>query len=164
MGILGLEESYGYLVGTHARDKDAVSAAMMIAEACAYFKGKGKTLYQVLQEIYQRYGYYQTDLKSISMPGKDGMSKMREILMRIRQNPPREIDGVPFIFDDFAQGLYGLPKSDVLRFKSETGRLIIRPSGTEPKMKIYLQSKGKDVIDAQEKNDKMLEFINTFIK
>ena len=162
--ILGLEESYGYLVGTHARDKDAVSAAMMIAEACAYFKGKGKTLYQVLQEIYQRYGYYQTDLKSISMPGKDGMSKMREILMRIRQNPPREIDGVPFIFDDFAQGLYGLPKSDVLRFKSETGRLIIRPSGTEPKMKIYLQSKGKDVIDAQEKNDKMLEFINTFIK
>lgn len=162
--ILGLEESYGYLVGAHARDKDAVSAAMMIAEACAYFKEKGKTLYQVLQEIYQRYGYYQTDLKSISMPGKDGMSKMREILMRIRQNPPREIDGVPFIFDDFAQGLYGLPKSDVLRFKSETGRLIIRPSGTEPKMKIYLQSKGKDVIDAQEKNDKMIEFINTFIK
>ena len=65
---------------------------------------------------------------------------------------------------EFAQGLYGLPKSDVLRFKNETGRLIIRPSGTEPKMKIYLQSKGKDVIDAQEKNDKMIEFINTFIK
>jgi len=87
--VLGLEESYGYLVGTHARDKDAVSAAMMIAEACAYFKGKGKPLYQVLQEIYQRYGYYQTDLKSISMPGKDGMSKMGEILMRIRQPPPK---------------------------------------------------------------------------
>ena len=120
-----MEESYGDLVGTHARDKDAVSAAMMITEACAYFKGKGKILYQVLQ---------------------------------------REIDGVSFIFDDFAQGLYGLPKSDVLRFKSETGRLIIRPSGTEPKMKIYLQSKGKDVIDAQEKNDKMQKFINTFIK
>ena len=95
MGILGLEESYGYLVGTHARDKDAVSAAMMIAEACAYFKGKGKTLYQVLQEIYQRYGYYQTDLKSISMPGKDGMSKMREILMRIRQNPPMKLTEFP---------------------------------------------------------------------
>ena len=162
--LLGLEESYGYLVGTHARDKDAVSAAMMIAEACAYFKEKGKTLYQVLQEIYQRYAYYQTDLKSISMPGKDGVSKMKEILKRIRQNPLKEFDGISLIFDDFAQGLYGLPKSDVLRFKNETCRLIIRPSGTEPKMKIYLQAKGNSVVEAKEKNSKMLEFINTFIK
>ncbi|MBQ8405580.1 MAG: phospho-sugar mutase, partial [Clostridia bacterium] len=89
--LLGLEESYGYLIGTHARDKDAVSAAMMIAEACAYFKEKGKSLYAVLQEIYARYGYYQTELKSISLPGKDGMEKMKEILANIRKNPPKEI-------------------------------------------------------------------------
>jgi len=141
--VLGLEESYGYLVGTHARDKDAVSAAMMIAEACAYFKEKGKSLYAVLTEIYERYGYYKTDLKSISMPGKDGMEKMKAALANIRNNPLKEIAGKTVDFDDFAQGLYGLPKSDVLRFRNEDFRLIIRPSGTEPKMKIYLQAKAQ---------------------
>lgn len=147
--LLGMEESYGYLVGTHARDKDAVSAAMMLAEACAYFKEKGKSLYEVLQEIYARYGYYKTELKSISLPGKDGMEKMKELLADIRKNPPKEIDGEELVFDDFSQGLYGLPKSDVLRFKSETYRLIIRPSGTEPKMKIYLQVKAKNSASAK---------------
>ncbi len=161
--LLGLEESYGYLIGTHARDKDAVSAAMMIAEACAYFKEKGKSLYAVLQEIYEKYGYYQTELKSISLPGKDGMEKMQGILANIRKNPPKEIDGQPLVFDDFAQGLFGLPKSDVLRFKNEDYRIIIRPSGTEPKMKIYLQAKGKTIIDAQEKIYNMLQFIDAFI-
>ena len=157
--LLGLEESYGYLVGTHARDKDAVSAAMMIAEACAYFKGKDKSIYSVLQEIYERYGYYQTELKSISLPGTDGMEKMKEILANIRKNPPKEIDGQTLIFDDFANGLFGLPKSDVLRFKNEEYRLIIRPSGTEPKMKIYLQSKGRKITEAQEKLEKMKSLI-----
>jgi len=158
--LLGLEESYGYLVGTHARDKDAVSAAMMIAEACAYFKEKGKSLYVVLQEIYAKYGYYQTELKSISLPGKDGMEKMQEILANIRKNPPKEIDGQPLIFDDFAQGLFGLPKSDVLRFKNEDYRIIIRPSGTEPKMKIYLQVKSKDCKLAKQNMQKEIEFLS----
>ena len=161
--LLGLEESYGYLVGTHARDKDAVSAAMMIAEACAYFKEKGKSLYAVLEEIYERYGYYQTELKSISLPGKDGMERMKEILANIRKNPPTEIDGGKLTFDDFAQGLYGLPKSDVLRFKNEECRLIIRPSGTEPKMKIYLQAKATTLADAQAKICSMLKFIGEFL-
>jgi phosphoglucomutase len=161
--LLGLEESYGYLVGTHARDKDAVSAAMMIAEACAYFKGKSKSFYTVLQEIYERYGYYQTELKSISLPGKDGMEKMKEILANIRKNPPKEIDGKALVFDDFSQGLFRLPKSDVLRFKNEGYRIIIRPSGTEPKMKIYLQAKGKTIANAQEKICAMLKFIEAFI-
>ena len=142
--LLGLEESYGYLIGTHARDKDAVSAVMMLAEACAYFKAKGKGMYAVLQEIYNRYGYYQTELKSISLPGKDGMEKMQIILENIRKNPLKEIDGETLTFDDFSQGLFGLPKSDVLRFMSENYRLIIRPSGTEPKMKIYIQVKSAD--------------------
>jgi len=158
--LLGLEESYGYLVGTHARDKDAVSAAMMIAEACAYFKEKGKSLYAVLQEIYTRYGYYQTDLKSISLPGKDGMEKMKEILADIRKNPPKEIDGKALKFDDFAQGLYGLPKSDVLRFKNEDYRIIIRPSGTEPKMKINLQVKSKDCKLAKQNMQKAIQFLS----
>ena len=162
--LLGLEESYGYLVGTHARDKDAVSAAMMIAEACAYFKEKDKSLYTVLQEIYARYGYYQTELKSISLPGKDGMEKMKEILSNIRKNPPKEIDGKALTFDDFAQGLFGLPKSDVLRFRNEDYRLIIRPSGTEPKMKIYLQAKGENVVNAQEKIDKMNRLIDDLLR
>ena len=161
--LLGLEESYGYLIGTHARDKDAVSAAMMIAEACAYFKEKGKSLYAVLQEIYERYGYYQTELKSISLPGKDGMEKMKEILANIRKNPPKEIEGQPLIFDDFAQGLFGLPKSDVLRFKNEEYRIIIRPSGTEPKMKIYLQIRAKDCKLAEENMQKAIQFLSEWI-
>ena len=162
--LLGLEESYGYLVGTHARDKDAVSAAMMIAEACAYFKEKGQSLYEVLEEIYERYGYYKTELKSISLPGKDGMEKMQDILASIRKNSLKEIDGIPLKFDDFSQGLFGLPKSDVLRFKNDEYRIIIRPSGTEPKMKIYLQSKGKNIIEAQEKLCDMNRLIDGILK
>ena len=128
--------------------------------ACAYFKEKGKSLYAVLQEIYERYGYYQTELKSISLPGKDGMEKMKEILANIRKNPPKEIDGQPLMFDDFAQGLYGLPNSDVLRFKNEDYRIIIRPSGTEPKMKIYLQVKSKDGKIAKQNMQKAIEFLS----
>ena len=161
--LFGLEESYGYLVGKHARDKDAVSAAMMLAEACAYFKEKGKGLYAVLQEIYARYGYYQTELKSISLPGKDGMEKMQRILSRIRQNPPTIIDSQPPTFDDFAQGLYGLPKSDVLRFANETYRIIVRPSGTEPKMKMYLQAKAETKTDALANVEKALRWAEALI-
>ena len=162
--MLGLEESYGYLVGAHARDKDAVSAAMMIAEACAYFKGKGKGLYAVLQEVYARYGYYQTDLKSISMPGKDGMEKMQTVLANIRKNPLKEFNGQALVFDDFANGLFGLPKSDVLRFKSDDYRMIIRPSGTEPKMKIYLQVKANSYEDGQVKLRAMSECMDELLK
>ena len=161
--LLGLEESYGYLVGTHARDKDAVSAVMMLAEACAYFKGKGKGMYAVLQEIYARYGYYQTELKSISLPGKDGMEKMQIILENVRKNPLKEIDGEAFTFNDFSQGLYGLPKSDVLRFMSENYRLIIRPSGTEPKMKIYIQVKSANKEELPEMINKEVNLIESLI-
>ena len=161
--LLGLEESYGYLVGTHVRDKDAVSAAMFLAQACAYFKEKGKSLYEILREIYQRYGYYQTALRSFSMPGKDGMERMKSALEHIRKNPPKEIDGQVAVFDDFSNGLYGLPKSDVLRFKSEDYRIIIRPSGTEPKMKIYLQAKAASAQDLAEKIEKMNRLLEGLI-
>ena len=162
--LLGLEESYGYLVGTHARDKDAISAAMLISEACAYFKENGKSLYDVLREIYQRYGYYQTALKSFSMPGKDGMEKIKTVLDALRSNPPKEILGQTAIFDDFGKGLDGLPKSDVLRFKSQDFRIIIRPSGTEPKMKIYLQAKGTSERDALERLAQMNDYFEGLLQ
>ena len=126
-------------------------------------KGKGKTLYEVLSEIYQKYGYYQTELKSLSFPGKDGMVKMQEILASIRKNPPKEIDGEMLLFDDFSNGLMGLPKSDVLRFKSENYRIIVRPSGTEPKMKIYLQIKGLSKEETAKKQATALRMIETLI-
>lgn len=159
--LFGLEESYGYLIGTHARDKDAVSAAMLIAEACAYFKEQGKGLYTVLQEIYAKYGYYQTELKSIFMPGKDGMEKMRNTLQNVRSQPPKEFCGQVLTFEDFSKGLCGLPKSDVLRFRSENYRVIIRPSGTEPKMKIYLQVKEKTKANLQMAVEQALNALET---
>ena len=92
------------------------------------------------------------------------MEKMKEILANIRKNPPKEIEGQLLAFDDFSQGLYGLPKSDVLRFKNEEYRLIIRPSGTEPKMKIYLQAKGANKADATEKIDNALRLVESLIR
>ena len=162
--LFGLEESYGYLIGTHARDKDAVSAAMLIAEACAYFKGEGKSLYSVLGEIYKRYGYYTTSLKSVSMPGKDGMERMAELLKSIRQNPLKQLGGKELVFDDFKDGIFGLPKSDVLRFKNNDYRLIIRPSGTEPKIKIYMQARGVTPEKSAEMIAEMDSLINEMIK
>ena len=162
--LFGLEESYGYLIGTHARDKDAVSAAMLIAEACAYFKGEGKSLYAVLGEIYERYGYYTTSLKSVSMPGKDGMERMAELLKSIRQNPLKQLGGKELVFDDFKDGIFGLPKSDVLRFKNNDYRLIIRPSGTEPKIKIYMQARGATPKTSTEMIAEMDSLINEMIK
>ena len=94
------------------------------------------------------------------MPGKDGMEQMQAILTRIRTNPPSDICGHPLVFDDFKEGLFGLPKSDVLRFKTEYYRIIVRPSGTEPKMKIYLQTKGKsdaEALSRLEELNKMLD-------
>ena len=161
--LLGLEESYGYLIGTHARDKDAVSAAMMIAEACAYFKEQGKTMYEVLEEIYRTYGYYKTDLLSISMPGKDGMESMQKIIETIRRAPITHILGQPAAFDDFKNGLYNLPKSNVLRFKSRDYRIIIRPSGTEPKMKIYLQARASHPDVSMERLAQMRQLVTSLV-
>ena len=158
--LLGMEESYGYLVGTHVRDKDAVSAAMMLAQACAYYKEKGRTLYGELQELYREYGYYRTSLHSFTMKGKDGMERMRALIASLRLAPPRAFEGQSLTFDDFGNGLNGLPPSDVLRFQNENCRIIIRPSGTEPKIKLYLQVKG----DTQEAAQERLSRAETFAK
>lgn len=150
--LIGFEESYGYLVGNHARDKDGVVASMLIAEMAAYYKTKGKSLYEALQDIYKKYGYYAEKTMSYTMPGKDGMEKMAAILSGLRENPPTVVNGMNVVkttdyqeqiitnSDGSTEPLTGLPKSNVLRYDLSDGKsyFIVRPSGTEPKIKLYL--------------------------
>lgn len=150
--LIGFEESYGYLVGNHARDKDGVVASMLIAEMAAYYKTKGKSLYEALQDIYKKYGYYAEKTMSYTMPGKDGMEKMAAILSGLRENPPTVVNGMNVVKttdyqeqiitnnDGSTEPLTGLPKSNVLRYDLSDGKsyFIVRPSGTEPKIKLYL--------------------------
>ncbi len=149
--VMGMEESYGYLVGKHARDKDAVSAVMMIAEMYAYYNGQGKGLVEVLDGLYEKYGYYLTDLVSLTYKGASGAEKMKAIISAIRENPRITIDGDEMEYTDFGLGVDGLPKSDVLRFRNNNVRILIRPSGTEPKLKIYYQIKSNCVESSQKK-------------
>lgn len=150
--LIGFEESYGYLVGNHARDKDGVVASMLIAEMAAYYKTKGKSLYEALEDIYKEYGYYTERTLAYTMPGKDGMEKMATILSNLRNTPPTSVNGLSVVkVTDFlsqtikesSKGetpLVGLPKSNVLRYDLSDNKsyFIVRPSGTEPKIKLYL--------------------------
>lgn len=139
--LIGFEESYGYLVGNHARDKDGVVATMLIAEMAAYYRTKSMTLYDALQSIYKTYGYYAERTVSFTMPGKDGMEKMADILINLRKNPISEVIGKKVIKTiDYLHDETGLPKSDVLKYElsDEKTYFIIRPSGTEPKIKLYI--------------------------
>ena len=138
--LIGFEESYGYLVGNHARDKDGVVATMLIAEMAAYYRNQGKTLYDALIEIYEKYGFYAERTVSFTMPGKDGMAKMSEILVNLRKSPIKSAIGLDVLkVTDFQNDETGLPKSNVLKYELSDGKtyFIIRPSGTEPKIKIY---------------------------
>ena len=162
--VMGFEESYGYLVGRHARDKDAVSAAMMIVEAVAYYKKQGKSLIDVLTELYKKYGYYKNELVSVKYEGQQGMATMKEITDNIRKNPLGEICGEKVEFTDFSVGISGLPKSNVLRFRNDNTRVIVRPSGTEPKLKIYYQVKGNSNTDANDKLQKLIVFGENLVK
>jgi len=148
--LFGYEESYGYLTGNYARDKDAVVASLLICEAAAYYKTQGKTLYDVLLELYARYGTYLEKLESRTLKGKDGVEKIGAIMNDWRANPPREIEGVPVTKAlDYAKGLDGLPKENVLKFLLADGSwFCLRPSGTEPKIKVYFAVRGDGVEDA----------------
>lgn len=161
--LFGFEESYGYLKGTYARDKDAVVASMLITEAAAFYMKRGKTLYDAMQDIYAEYGYYYELTESVMMPGIDGAEKMRAVLARLRANRPEKIGGekVTFLIDveegyslDLMSGekkKIDLPQSNVLYFRTEKNNVIIvRPSGTEPKYKIYYMLNGKDEKATQE--------------
>ncbi len=145
--IFGMEESYGYLKGTYARDKDAVVAAMLICEAAADYKQKGMTLYDGLINLYEKYGFYAQKLETLTLSGIDGSEKIKEMMHRFRS------EELPFEVVkklDCKDGLDGLPKSDVLKFILANGWFAVRPSGTEPKIKFYFETFSDTLEDAQD--------------
>ena len=167
--VFGFEESYGYLSGTYVRDKDAVVASMLICEMAAYYRKQGKTLANVIDEIYKEYGYYRNTTLSFEFDGASGMKKMQEIMSNLRENPLKTINGhdVKTVYDyleseekDVETGKItpiDLPKSNVLHFCLGGDAVIVRPSGTEPKIKLYITSIGKTEQESIEIADKMAE-------
>lgn len=152
--LFGFEESYGCLIGTHARDKDAVVATMTVCELGAYYKLKGLTLYDALIEVYEKYGYYKETLESVTLKGIEGVNKIKHILSTLRNEPPKDINGIKVIEAvDYLEDT-DLPKSNVLYYTLEDGSwFCVRPSGTEPKIKFYFGIKDSSNDEA----DKHLE-------
>lgn len=141
--VMGYEESYGYLVGTHARDKDAVVASMLICEMTAYHKNNGKTLVDALEEIYKEYGFYLDALDSFVLQGIDGVQKMNAVLDTLRARGANAFPDVETV-QDFSEGIGDLPKENVLKYLFRNGSwLAVRPSGTEPKLKVYYSVRGE---------------------
>lgn len=155
--LFGYEESYGYLAGTYCRDKDAVLASMLICEAAAYFKSKGKTLYDVLQELYTKYGYFREALESRTMKGKDGLDKIKAIMEDWRTHPLAEVAGVPVVrVQDYSKGIDGLPAENVLKYTlADHSWFCLRPSGTEPKIKMYFAVQASSGEDAAGRLDRL---------
>lgn len=162
--LFGYEESYGCLVGTHARDKDAIVAVMALCEAAAYYKEKGFTLWDQMIHLFEKYGYYKEGLYTVTLKGQEGAAKIQEIVKSFRTNPPKQIGAYDVLeFRDYEEntvhnyitgedGITGLPKSNVLYFELEDQAwCCVRPSGTEPKVKFYMGVKGNDIQDAEEK-------------
>ncbi len=163
--LFGFEESYGCLIGTHARDKDAIVATMALCEAAAYYKTKDMTLWDAMIEMYERYGYYKDDIQSITLKGIEGLAQIQTILENLRKNPPAEIGGYKVLSarDYKADTIVdmetkevkatGLPSSNVLYYDlTDDAWVCVRPSGTEPKIKIYYGVKGTSLTDADEKS------------
>lgn len=159
--IFGFEESYGYLSGGYVRDKDAVDASMLICQMAYYYKQQGKTLVDAMNELYAKHGYYKNGLLNFAFEGEDGMKTMNRIMDTLRANAPAEIAGYKVAgWSDYEKSKrYGggeeseiaLPKSNVLEYRLENGsKVIVRPSGTEPKIKIYLSAKGADQTASEE--------------
>ncbi|GKH34900.1 phospho-sugar mutase [Muricomes sp. OA1] len=166
--LFGFEESYGCLIGTYARDKDAIVATMALCEAAAYYKTKGMNLWDAMIAMYDRYGYYKDDIQSITLKGIEGLAKIQEILETLRRNPPTEIAGYKVLkardykadtIKDMATGevtATGLPNSNVLYYDlTDDAWLCVRPSGTEPKVKFYYGVKGTSLEDADAVSEKM---------
>ena len=166
--LFGFEESYGCLIGTHARDKDAIVATMALCEAAAYYKTKGMTLWDAMIELYDRYGYYKDDIQAITLKGIEGLAKIQEILETLRKNTPEEIAGYKVLkardykadtIKDMATGevtTTGLPNSNVLYYDlTDDAWLCVRPSGTEPKVKFYYGVKGTSLEDADAKSEQL---------
>ena len=158
--IFGFEESYGYLAGPYVRDKDAVIGSMLICEMAAYYRSIGSSLKQRMEEIYSEYGRYLNKVDSFEFPGLTGMDKMASIMQGLRDNPPTDIGGVKVVkaTDYKKTEETGLPAANVLIYSMEDGAtVIVRPSGTEPKIKTYFTTLGKDLAEAQAKKDQLAE-------
>ena len=174
--VFGFEESYGCLIGTYARDKDAIVATMALCEAAAYYKTQGKTLWDAMIDMYEKYGYYKEDIKSITLKGIEGLAKIQEILETLRNEPPVEIAGCKVLkardykqdtIKDMVTGevtATGLPSSNVLYYDLPDGAWVcVRPSGTEPKVKFYYGIKGTSLEDAEQKATAMGEEVLAMI-
>ena len=148
--IFGFEESYGYLSGDHVRDKDAVNASMLICQMAQYYKLQGINLVQAMRALYEKHGYYHNKTISLSYPGADGAAKMAGIMKTLRASAPTAIAGSAVeAVVDYGEGVNGLPKANVIEFDLEGGnKAIVRPSGTEPKIKLYIFAKGADAAEA----------------
>lgn len=170
--LLGYEESYGYLIGDFVRDKDAVQTAVFVAEVAAYYKSQGKSLYDGLMEIFEKFGFYKETLRSLTLKGKDGAEQIAGILEEFRNNPPKDINGVAISkIEDYDTSIsldvatnekttIELPKSNVLKFILEDGSwCALRPSGTEPKVKFYFAVKGNSLQDSEHKLSVLVENI-----
>ena len=156
--IFGFEESYGYLAGPYVRDKDAIIGSMLICEMAAYYRSIGSSIKERLEEIYARFGRYLNQTDSFEFPGLSGMDKMADIMRSLRQNPPKEIAGyaVTRVTDYEKPEQTGLPAANVLVYALEGGAtVVIRPSGTEPKIKAYFTTLGKNLEEAQAQKDKL---------
>lgn len=152
--VMGYEESYGYLVGTHARDKDAVVSSMLICQMASFYKNQGKTLIDALNEIYDKYGFYEDSLDTFILKGKDGAEKIKDIMTSLRQKGASLFDGLQTVksFIDYSVGIADLPKENVLKYVFEDGSWsAVRPSGTEPKLKVYYSVRGNGKADAAER-------------
>ena len=174
--LFGMEESYGCLPGTYCRDKDAVVASMALCEAAAYYKTQGKTLWDAMLDLYEKYGYYKDDVTSITLKGIEGLAKIQEIMNTLRDQAPQEIGAykVTAIRDykkdtvtDLATGKVtptGLPASNVLYYEMTDGAWVcVRPSGTEPKVKFYLGVKGTSLADADQKSADLSKAVHAMI-
>ena len=170
--LFGFEESYGCLIGTHARDKDAIVATMALCEAAAYYKTLGKTLWDAMIDMFDKYGYYKDDIKAITLKGIEGLAKIQEILETLRKEPPtsfgefkvlRARDYKADTIKDLETGEVvptGLPSSNVLYYDlSDDAWVCVRPSGTEPKVKFYFGVKGTSLEDAQSKSEGLGKFL-----
>ena len=172
--IMSYEESYGYMLGDYVRDKDAVTASMLITEMAAWYAAQGMTLYDALQSLYEKYGWYGEKTHNLVMPGLDGLEKMASLMQSLRENPPAEIAGTKVVVrKDYTDGsvidcLSGavsqmeLRGSNVLRFELSDGTtILVRPSGTEPKIKVYILTMGKDAQERDENLEKYSRWVAT---
>ena len=163
--LFGYEESYGYLVGTHARDKDGVVASLLISEMAAYYYDKGMSLYEGLQELYKKYGYFKEKTISLTLKGIEGLAKIKEIITYFRENDIKEFNNTKVVdLKDYQKGIDDLPKSNVLKyFLEDASWIAVRPSGTEPKLKFYVAVKGQDESECAGKIDNIESDINKII-